>query len=304
MAETAIVTGAYGFLGRHLARALALEGHTVIGIGHGDWSQAQWRSWGLAAWHRSDVTTHVLAALDRPSAVFHCAGGSSVAFSLANPAQDFSRTVGTTLAVLEFLRRHAPRAALVIPSSAAVYGAVRQVPIGVEGPFNPVSPYGAHKKMTEDLCHSYARHFGARIALVRLFSVYGIGLRKQLLWDACIKLAAGDGHFGGHGGEIRDWLHVEDAARLLIVAARHASPACPAVNGGTGEGVTVRDVLTELLAAMAPSALLEFSGTARPGDPDSYVANIAGARAWGWSPREDRTAALRAYASWFTAGAA
>lgn len=302
MVDSVIVTGAHGFLGRHVARALAREGHTVVGIGHGDWSESQWRTWGLAAWHCNDVNTQTLAALSSPDVVIHCAGSGSVVFSLAEPAQDFTRTVGTTLDVLEFLRRYAPRAALVIPSSAAVYGAVRQVPIGVDAPFNPVSPYGMHKKIAEDLCRFYARQFGARVALVRLFSVYGIGLHKQLLWDACNKLAAGDGRFGGHGGEIRDWLHIEDAARLLITAARHASPGCPAVNGGSGEGVAVRDILTELIAALRAGVRLEFTGMARPGDPDNYVADIAGARAWGWSPREDRIAALRAYASWFTDG--
>jgi UDP-glucose 4-epimerase len=249
------------------------------------------------------VNTQTLAALSSPDAVFHCAGSGSVSFSLAEPAQDFARTVGTTLDVLEFLRRRAPQAVLVIPSSAAVYGAVRNVPISPDGPFNPVSPYGVHKKLAEDLCRSYARHFNVRVAIVRLFSVYGTGLRKQLLWDACNKLASGNGRFGGHGGEIRDWLHIEDAARLLIAAAHHASPGCPAVNGGSGKGVAVRDMLTDLLAALASSVRLEFTGTARPGDPDIYVADIAGAKAWGWSPREDRIDALRTYARWFTDGA-
>src|SRR6185312_5873943 len=126
-----------------------------------------------------------------------------------------------------FLRCYCPQATLVVPSSAAVYGAVRQIPINESGPRNPISPYGVHKKIAEDLCYSYARHFGARIALVRFFSVYGAGLRKQLLWDACNKLVVGDGRFGGHGNEVRDWLHIEDAARLLIAAAQHAAPTCP-----------------------------------------------------------------------------
>ena len=108
-AHTAIVTGAHGFLGRHVARALARAGRTVIGIGHGDWSEAQWRAWGLAAWHHDDVKTQALAAPGAPGAVFHCAGSGSVAFSMAEPAQDFDRTVGTTLEVLEFLRRELHR---------------------------------------------------------------------------------------------------------------------------------------------------------------------------------------------------
>jgi len=51
---------------------------------------------------------------------------------------------------------------------------------------------------------------------VRLFSIYGVGLRKQLLWDGCRKLMAADLVFSGTGHETRDWLHVEDAATLLI----------------------------------------------------------------------------------------
>ena len=204
-----LVTGANGFVGRHVSRAAAHEGHTVVGIGHGDWTEDAWRAWGLSAWHELDVTLASLVAHGgEPEVVIHCAGGSSVGFSLDNPAQDFDRTVVTTRDVLEYLRISAPGAALVYPSSAAVYGRATTLPIDEDAPLVPISPYGAHKEIAEGMSRSYAETFGLRVAIVRLFSAYGAELRKQLLWDACRKVAGGDCRFDGTGKQTRDWVHV------------------------------------------------------------------------------------------------
>src|SRR4030095_13057401 len=84
----------------------------------------------------------------------------------------------------------APAAILIYPSSAAVYGVVKQAPIGESSPIAPVSPYGLHKAMAEELCSTQSKHFGLRCAIVRFFSVYGPGSRKQLLWDLAQKIEA------------------------------------------------------------------------------------------------------------------
>ena len=103
---------------------------------------------------------------------------------------------------------------------------------------NPVSPYGVHKKIAEDLCRSYGQHFKIASCVIRLFSVYGVRLRKQLLWDECLKLSKNEITFFGTGQETRDWLHIHDVVNLLFTAAEHASSHCPTVNGGTGVGVS------------------------------------------------------------------
>ena len=304
MAELALVTGAYGFLGRHVARALAAKGVNVIGIGHGSWGRDEWRRWGIAEWHAEEVTVETLTThVHECDMVFHCAGSSSVAFSMSHPYQDWKRTVDSTLAVLECLRTQWPHSRLVIPSSAGVYGMTAGTPIAIDHALLPVSPYGVHKKMAEDLCRSYAQHFGVRSSIVRLFSVFGIGIRKQLLWDACSKLSRGDGIFNGTGQEIRDWLHVEDAAQLMLVAAHNASVSCPVVNGGTGHVVCIRNVV-ELVAQRLQSRVSpRFSGHSRAGDPTYYQADISSARAWGWSPQRDCVSEMKAYVDWFQDGA-
>jgi UDP-glucose 4-epimerase len=107
----------------------------------------------------------------------------------------------------------------------------------------------------------------------------------------------------GTGREVRDWLHVADAAGLTITAATQASRACPVANGGTGAGLPVREILESLRGAFPQAPPLAFLGAARPGDPEVYVADAAEALAWGWRPEQDLHTGIRAYAEWFLQGA-
>jgi UDP-glucose 4-epimerase len=298
--RTILVTGAQGFIGRHVSHAAALQGDRVIGIGLGEWTEETWRRWGLSAWHELDVTVaNLVAYAGTPDIVIHCAGSASVGFSLENPVQDFRRTVGTTLEVLEYLRTCAPEAALVYPSSGAVYGRAATFPISEDSPPAPISPYGVHKKITEDLCRSYGQSFGIRVAIVRIFSAYGIELRKQLLWDACRKAMLGDFRFGGTGRETRDWVHVEDVARLLLIAGDHADVIASTVNCATGQDVAVESILAALFVALGTSLRPEFSGSPRLGDPERVAGDPSRARAWGWAPQRPWQDGVREYARWF-----
>jgi UDP-glucose 4-epimerase len=301
MDRTVLITGAYGFLGRHVARLFSRRGYTVFGIGHGEWTQPEWEGWGLNEWKCSDVNSDALKELKHtPSIIIHCAGGGSVSFSIEDPIGDFNRTVVTTAHVLEYVRTSAPSCCVVYPSSASVYGAVERLPIPEDCPVAPISQYGVHKLMAEQMVASYARQFGTAAAIVRLFSVYGPGLRKQLLWDACRKFSQRESLFMGTGDELRDWLYVDDAAELLLAAAEHASSRCPIVNGGSGEGTTVREILTHLSkclhgAGHGPT----FSGEKRMGDPSRYIADIEASRSWNWQPTFRWKQGVDAYAKWW-----
>ncbi len=298
--RNALVTGAAGFVGRHLSRQLAASGWKVIGIGHGAWLRDDWRRWGLYEWHQSDINLETLLTYaGEPELIFHCAGSGSVSFSVRNPYQDYHRTVETAVSTLEYARLHAPHARVVYPSSAAVYGVAQEIPMAESHALIPVSPYGVHKKIAEDLCFSFARHHGLRIAVIRLFSLYGPELRKQLLWDACAKVMAAENRFFGTGDEVRDWLHIDDAVSLFMAAADAASIDCPVLNGGTGVGVSVRDLLSIVFERLASPDRPLFANTARSGDPAQYVADVTRARSLGWRPLVEWKEGVRSYVDWF-----
>ncbi|HJP68863.1 MAG TPA: SDR family oxidoreductase, partial [Sphingomicrobium sp.] len=190
------ITGAKGFIGGHLARELARAGHSVHGIGHGALEEIEWQRLGLRSWANGEIDAANLDMVATrhgpPSAVFHLAGGSSVGQAMAQPLEDFSRTVAGTARLLEWLRVHSPDSRVIAVSSAAVYGSNHAGPIPEGAALAPISPYGQHKLMMEQLCRSYSTAFGIRSTVARLFSVYGPNLRKQLLWDICSRLEQGE----------------------------------------------------------------------------------------------------------------
>ena len=304
MAKSALVTGAHGFIGRHVARALSKKGFRVTGLGHGKWLPEEWDSWGISAWEESDVTLGaLLTQASVPNVIVHCAGSGSVGHSVTRPYDDFLRTVGTTAALLEFMRLYAPESALVYPSSAAVYGHADRMPIAETDPLRPASPYGAHKQAAEQLCAAHASNYGINVAIIRLFSVYGSGLRKQLLWDACSRISKGGAEFSGTGEEQRDWLHIDDAVSLLMLALDHANSDCMVLNGGSGQAATVAQVLGEISNALNRNIPVRFNGQVRQMDPVAYVADTSRARALGWNPAMQWRDGVREYARWFASGA-
>lgn len=300
------VTGGKGFIGRHLARLIAGQGYPVFGIGHGLWSDQQRQRWSYSQWMNADIEAANLSLLAResgtPQAIFHLAGGSSVGASLQSPHEDFLRTVLTTARLLEWVRLTAPETIIVVASSAAVYGAGHFDPICEDAALTPFSPYGAHKAMMEELCRAYAENFGLRIAVVRLFSVYGAGLEKQLIWDLCSKLALAADQpvtLGGTGAEVRDWLHVSDAARLLWWARDHGTDVRPIFNGGTQIGTCISDIAAIVARAWGGAPKIIFSGRARKGDPSHLIANTGSTRALGFHPQIPVSEGIAQTVAWF-----
>jgi len=305
---TTWITGGKGFIGRHLAQQASWDGNRVYGIGHGVWPAEEAKKWGYTNWSNGEIEATNLSQLAHtsglPDFVYHLAGGSSVGASLQNPHEDFFRTVESTSRLLEWLRLNAPEARVISVSSAAVYGAGHLGPIPEDTHVTPYSPYGSHKAMMEILCKSYAENFGLQIAIVRLFSVYGAGLEKQLIWDLCCKLAASKNSLvmlSGTGGELRDWLHVTDAASVLNLARSHCDVSCPVINGGTGFSTPIRQIAEMVCEAWGGKVSVEFNGIARKGDPASLVADCTKSSQLGFRPQVMLADGIREAVKWYKA---
>lgn len=298
-----LVLGAAGFVGRHVCRVLAGHGYSVFGVGHGTWTENEWRESGLSRWLAADISLESLYQLTngiQPQFIVHCGGSGTVSYSYTNPLADFQRATQSTALALEWIRLNCPNTCrLVLISSAAVYGDQGDSNAAENSIKCPISPYGVHKLTAECLCESYSRFFGISSSIVRLFSVYGEGLRKQLLWDALSKFKRNEYAFFGTGNEIRDWIHVEDAAELVARAGMAEQFKFVVYNGGS-EHATTRDVLGLLAKVSNYTNTLIFNGESHQGNPRRLTSDSRQTmRLLQWKPQINLEVGVRRYVLWY-----
>lgn len=296
--KSILITGVAGFLGYHTAKYFKTCGFNVTGI---DVLDISGQKVPVDTFIKDNLSLASLAGIGNEfDVIVHCAGSGSVAYSNEFPLDDFERNVTSLLLVLEYMRLHNAQAKLIYPSSAAVYGQRDDVPISESAPCSPISPYGFHKMIGEELCKSYGLNFHLNISTIRFFSLYGVGLRKQLLWDACDKFMKNEKivYFSGNGQETRDWLNVNDAVSLISRVAE-SRDRCETINGGSGEKLSISDVLNTISREIGKDQTVVFDGKIRPGDPRHYHANISKARSYGWEPITAIEAGIKEYVSWY-----
>jgi len=271
-----LVTGAKGFVGSNTAKHFKSLGYETYGLGRGDISTKELIEYGLDYWKNSEITIQAIKDYtDNFDVIVHCGGSGSVGFSVENPYLDFKKTVNGTLEVLEFMRLYSPKAHLIYPSSPAVQGEQPDFPMNESLLGEPASPYGYHKKIAEELCQSYSEKFGLKVSIVRLFSVYGVGLKKQLLWDAVKKISLADEEavFWGTGQETRDFIHIHDVVKLFAALISQESIFL-LTNGGTGKKISIAQVVKNIKTILDSGVKLTFNNKESAGNPIYYCASV------------------------------
>lgn len=295
-----LITGARGFLGSSAAQYFKGLGYETYGIGHGHFAVEELNKSGLDHWKESDVSVDSIIKFKKTfDVILHCAGGGSVNYSMEYPDKDFEKTVNGTIQVLEFIRLHNSTARLIYPSSPAVQGEHPDQPIKEAYVGKPASPYGYHKKIAEDYCHRYSKEYGLKISIVRLFSLYGNRLKKQLLWDACNKIRSSKNEviFWGTGEETRDFIHISDALSLFDVLLNRVDNFL-LVNGGSGNRYTVRQIIILIRDLINPSIKIKFNNKVKAGDPIYYWANIENLQNYGFSTKKNFEQEIKNYINW------
>ncbi|MFL6211412.1 MAG: NAD-dependent epimerase/dehydratase family protein [Pyrinomonadaceae bacterium] len=259
---------------------------------------------------QADVLTSDLAGILRafaPDVVLHGAGTASVAASLETPLDDLRAAVLTWANMLDAVRRSGLRPVILFPSSAAVYGNLAELPAREETPTQPISPYGFHKAACELLAREYADCFGLRTVVCRLFSLFGAAQRRLLVWELYRQCAGSDATvwLAGTGAETRDYLHIDDVAAALIALATSQTRTtdegrCLSVNVASGVETSVLALARQVRDLVAPTKEIRCRGTARPGDPLAWRADITTLRALAphWQPQPLAAALMRCVAQW------
>src|SRR5260370_12530361 len=244
-----LVTGGAGFIGGHSCRLLQERGHEVAAIDYLSHGQRENVPEGVRLVVRDIRAAHVLQG-EKPDAVLHLAAQMDVRKSVADPLFDASVNVLGTLNVLEGARRAGVKRFVFASSGGAIYGEQETFPASESHPRRPASPYGVSKLCGEEYVTHYALAHGMSTLSLRYANVYGPG--QDPLGEAGVvaiflhrMLGGQDPMINGDGEQTRDYVHVEDVARVNCDPL--ASRIAGALNVGTRRETSVKE-LARLLA--------------------------------------------------------
>ena len=291
MAARVLVVGGAGYIGSVCAAVLSQNGFEVatfddLSTGHAEAAQGPLIEGDI----RDREHLRTVLTEGRFDAVMHFAAKSLVGESVSNPLRYYDVNMGGTASLVQAMQ-DANVQCLVFSSTCAIYGNPEYLPLDELHPQNPVSPYGASKKMVEEMLAACRDKEGLRVTTLRYFNAAGCmpdgSLGESHTTETHLiplAIAAALGHrpplslFGDDydtrdGTCIRDYIHVLDLADAHVHALQRLLDGDPgaAFNVGTGVGTTVREVLASIdrcLGKPVPHTVT----VRRPGDPPALFA--------------------------------
>jgi UDP-glucose 4-epimerase len=276
--QKAVVTGASGLIGSSLVEHLVSGGADIIAIDKAPLHVAGARAveldlcggQGISEWLTPDTI------------VYHLAASANVGASVKDPRHDFNNNLCVLFEILESAR--ATGARVVFPSTASVYDPGAPLPLDERSPKLPSSPYGAAKLAGEAYCIAYNRTYGLDVRIARMFSVYGPRMTRLAIHDIIRKLQRNERQIEilGDGAQIRDYLHVRDAARGLSIIATQGSSG-EDYNLASGLPVTLIDITRRIARLMGcRDVAIHPTGKSFAGDTPRWYASIAKIREIGF----------------------
>ncbi len=279
--DTVVVTGGAGFLGSHLAEALRAQGRRVRVVDNFATGRRSQVPPG-AELLEGDVNDVAAEALRGASEVYHLAAIPSVPASVRQPLENHRATAQSTLALLLAAERAGLRR-LVFASSSAVYGDSPALPKRESMLPEPGSPYAAAKLSGELYAASWASRGALEAVSLRFFNIYGPRQDPDSPYAAVIPIFARRLREGkpmpvyGDGGQTRDFIHVADAVRALLLAGSVPGISGRVYNVAGGVPVSVLDMGRTLARLLGKAPDVEFLPP-RPGDVRDSVADVSAAR--------------------------
>lgn len=301
--KTILITGIAGFIGSAVARHFHQMGWKIVGIDTVAPENIAITS--HATYHKMSLPNPDFTALIqmlKPDVCLHAAGRASVPHSMTEPDADFAAGPALCFELLNSFRLYSPATRLIFLSSAAVYGNPTSLPISESHAIAPISPYGYHKRISELLFEEFATVYGLHTTCFRLFSAYGMGLRRQVIWDLCCKaLTQEEVILQGTGHEGRDFIHVEDIARAVYFVSEQQSFAGGVVNLAEGKQTKIAELAAIIFAYLGRKELPLYNGVVPSGVPLNWEADVSLMRNAGFQPAIPLAQGLLQVARWCAA---
>jgi NAD dependent epimerase/dehydratase len=247
-----LVTGAGGFIGGHLVAELVRRGASVRALVHYNSRNER----GTLDWLEPEVTADVDVVLgdlrdvesvqqaaERADTILHLGAQIAIPYSFVNPRDFFETNVLGTLNVAQAALRGGARR-VIHTSTSEVYGSARTVPITLDHPIEPQSPYAASKVAADKLMDAWHRSYELPMTIVRPFNTYGPRQSARAVIPTIMSQALAGGTLRlGSLTPRRDLTFVEDTVAGMLAAADSDAAIGCTIQLGTGEDVAIGDIV-------------------------------------------------------------
>lgn len=317
--STALITGAAGFIGSHVAHALLDRGIGVIGVDNiNDYYDRGLKRARLArlearenfAFAEIDIANHaalkaVPGAMEADG-IIHLAAQAGVRYSLENPFAYGRSNLDGHLSMLEFARHAPKRPRLVYASSSSVYGANTKVPFAeADRVDEPVSLYAATKRAGELMSETYARLYGIEQVGLRFFTVYGPWGRPDMAyWSFTENILEGRPiRVFNKGDLMRDFTWIDDIVAGVVAVATEPMKKTRDIphriyNIGNNRPEKLMRFIEIIEKAVGREAKKEFVPM-QPGDVYATYADIDAIKAdYGFSPATSLEEGIPKFVAW------
>jgi len=327
-----LITGAGGYIGSVAADLFLKTGYEVVGVDNfttgyrAPLEYFKGKYGDKFRFYEGDLTTDLSSVFEKESeagapfdAVIHYAASCLVDESMKKPGKYFINNVGSTSILLSLMNKFNIKN-IVFSSTCAVYGEAEYYPIDEKHPLNPTTPYGASKKMAEEVIQWYGKLKGFNYMILRYFNVCGasedgsVGDSKKpssLLVQNAVRGALGIEKFYLTCPEvdtpdktpIRDYIDVVDLnlAHLKALEYMVKNKKSEIINLGTGTGSSVLEVVNQVKKLTNVEIPIEKANT-RQGDDAKKIANIEKAeKVLGWKPTKTIEDSVRSLIVWYKA---
>jgi len=300
-----LVLGGAGFIGSHLAEALAQQGRRVrvFDRPHVDRLPLFPRAGGFEVFTGDFLNPRALApALEGAEVVFHLVSTTLPKNSNDNPVYDIESNVLGSLRLLELCREQRVRKLVFVSSGGTVYGVPRTTPIAEDHPTEPISSYGIHKLTVEKYLALTHRLHGLDYRIVRPANLYGPRQRLDIAQGAVavfLDRALRDQpiQIWGDGSVVRDYVYVADAVDAMLKAASFEG-AQRIFNIGSGKGASLNELVAEIEKLLGRRVRTEHGAPRALDVPVNVLDASLAERHLGWRASTPLAEGLRRTREW------
>mgnify|MGYP000943697054 CR=1 FL=1 len=272
------LTGSEGFIGSNLSTFLKKKNFFLYKINRKKFNK-----------------NYLVKVIKKSDVLIHCVGSGEIKIDKNQHNKNNFKSTKKILSAIKCSKNF--NLHLIFLSTQAVYAKSNSL-IDESTSINPINHYGKTKFQSEQIIKNF--DFVKKKTILRLFSIYGGGIKKQIFWDAFNKLKKNIFTFYGNGNQIRDFLNVKDFNILMNKIIKHKNNYYFEIfNVGSGEKTRIKHLINLILKKINRSEQIKFIKD-KKFDNFNYVANISKvSKYFKWTPKIKILDGTKRYATWF-----